>query len=1038
MRGKHLTLSLLVATSAISMTATAAFAQDQQAAKPYSLPAKPLDQALNQFAELAGVQIMFDPVLTQGQRSQTLSGTYTVDRALSRLLGNSRLTFSRGPGGVYMVKSGGNAPVARPVLAAQVEAPAESAIVEAEQTEAETIVVTGSRTVKNGDSSPTPVTVVSTETLQNVRPSSLTESIQVMPVFSGSRGQTANPSATGATGGGNGSAAQLNLRNIGSQRNLVLMDGRRVPPTSFTGIVDADVIPQLLIKRVDVVTGGVSAVYGSDAVTGVINFVTDTSFTGFKAQAQSGISGRHDDPTQELGLAWGTKIGERSHFEISYEFRNDDGIARRSDRDWFNRAVVVGNGTTVPYRSIGDSTLPNQPFGGRITCTGACAINGQYFANNGVLSPFVNGTTYTGVTATQSGGAGGYFDTSLKATQRSHQIFARFDTDLTDDIKFFASASGNFKRNIFYGDDLSLSGITLSKTNAFLAPVYQAQIPTATFTYGQIFAQDARLKMVPKTRQLSFVTGLEGKFGDYDWDIGYVHGEARLTTDLSNNPNQQKLSAALDAVNSGGQIVCYAATQAATAAAYASCVPLNVFGPTASSAAARDYIFDDTHYVATTKQDDIAGSISGSPFETWAGPVTLALSAEWRSQSFRSQSNSAADGVADCTSLRFNCVATGSRTLLLQNVFSSSPRVSQNVWETAIEATAPLIKDAPLLKLVEINGAARYTKYNSVGSYTTWKLGANWVVNDDLRFRGTISRDIRAPTLGDLYAPTVASVATVQDLKTLVSAPVTQRNQANANLTAEIGKTKTVGLVLKPSFLPGFSLAVDYFDISIGNAIVSVQGAQAIIQNGCNLSGIALYCDLIERDSTGKLIAVVTKPVNLAKITTKGIDGELNYQGSLFGNRFLLRGLAAWQPHIRYIQPGVPTVDQGGVAFGTAGLTASPSLRLTGIVSYQATEHLRVDILERWRNALKLSGDPTVTFVAGDNRIKAYSQTSLNIAYSINKQFELSLNIQNLFDKDPPVANATGTASAPGHFGGFSATDDVVGRYFTVSARMKF
>ena len=173
------------------------------------------------------------------------------------------------------------------------------------------IVVTGSRTVRNGDDSPTPVTVVTTETLTNVRPTSLTESIQTMPVFSGSRGQTANPSATGATGGGNGSAAQLNLRNIGSQRNLVLMDGRRIPPTSFTGIVDADVIPQLLIKRVDVVTGGVSAVYGSDAVTGVINFVTDTSFTGFKVQAQIGISERNDDPTQEFGLAWGTATSLR-------------------------------------------------------------------------------------------------------------------------------------------------------------------------------------------------------------------------------------------------------------------------------------------------------------------------------------------------------------------------------------------------------------------------------------------------------------------------------------------------------------------------------------------------------------------------------------------------------------------------------------------------------------------------------------------------------------------------------------------------------
>jgi outer membrane receptor protein involved in Fe transport len=1045
----HSVTRAALAASAAGYALTIACPATAAQTKSFDVPAQPAATGISELARQADIQILVSEKVIRGKRTRPVRGTMSIEQALRQLLGGTGLRASSADGrtftlAVQVATAAAQPPRPSPVVA---EAPVQSApapvpepVEPVEAAQSEAIVVTGSRTIRNGDNSPTPVTVITTETLQNVRPTSLTESIQVMPVFSGSRSQTANPSAAGATGGGNGTAAQLNLRNVGSQRNLVLMDGRRVPPTSFTGIVDADVIPQLLIKRVDVVTGGVSAVYGSDAVTGVINFITDTDFTGFKAQAQAGVSELGDDGSQEIGLAWGVNIGERSHFEASYEFRNSEGIGRRSERDWFNRATVIGNGTTIPYRSIVDSTLPNQPFGGRITCGATCAINGQYFANDGVLAPFVNGTTYTGVTATQSGGAGGYYDLSLKASQRSHQFFARFDTEFADDLNFFVSASANFKENRFYGLDLSLSGITLNRTNAFLAPVYQAQIPTATFTLGKIFAEgDSRLDMAPKTRQLTFVTGFDGKIGDFTWDVGYVHGESRLTTDLRNNPNQQKLSAALDAVtNAAGQIVCYAATQAATAAAYANCVPLNVFGPSASSAAARDYIFDDTHYVATTKQDDIAASIGGSPFATWAGPVNVALSGEWRSVSFQSQSNSAPDGVADCTNLRYNCVGTGSRTLLLQNVFSSSPKVSMSVWEVAGEASVPLLKDVSFFKLLEVTGAARYTKYDTVGDYWTWKAGVNWAISDDLRVRGTISRDIRAPTLGDLYAPTVSSVATVQDIKNLVSVQVTQRNQSNPNLTAEIGDTKTIGVVFKPSFVPGFSLAVDYYDISINNAIVSVQGAQAVIQNGCNLSGIALYCNQIERDSTGRLTAVITSPVNLAQITTSGLDVEMNYQGTLFGNRFMLRGLAAYQPHIRYIQPGVTTVDQGGVAFGSAGLTASPSLRLTGIISYELTPNLRIDILERWRNALKLSGDPTVTFVAGDNRIEPYAQTSLNVAYTVNKQFELSLNIQNLFDADPPVGNAAGTGGQPGYFGGFAATDDVVGRYFTVAARVKF
>lgn len=905
-------------------------------------------------------------------------------------------------------------------------------------TAADNIVVTGSRTVRNGDASPTPVTVVSTETLQNVRPTSLTESIQVMPVFSGSRGQTSNPSATGATGGGNGTAAQLNLRNIGAQRNLVLMDGRRVPPTSFTGIVDADVIPQLLIQRVDVVTGGVSAVYGSDAVTGVINFVTDTGFNGLKLQAQSGISRYGDDGSQELGVAYGLNIGERSHFMASYEYRNSVGLDRRSDRDWFRRSTVVGNGTTLPYRSILDSTLSTQPFGGRVTCTGGCPLTGRYFETDGVLVPFVNGTTYTGTT-TQSGGAGGFLDNSLKASQESHQFFARFDTKLSDTIGAFISVGGNFKKNVFWGDDLVLNNIVLSRNNAFLAPVYQSQIPAATFTLGKIFNQEARLRQEPKTRHLTFVGGLEGELGSWSWELGYVHGDARLTTDLNNNVNQQKLSAALDAVfNPSGQIVCYASTQVATASAYADCVPLNVFGPTASSAAARDYIFDDTNYVATTRQDDVTASIGGSPFSTWAGEVAVAFSGEWRKQSFRSVSDGTPDRVADCTSLRFNCVATGNRTLLLRNSFSSSPTVSMEVWEVAAEATVPLLRDAPFAKLFEVNAAARYTKYDTVGSYETWKIGANWVATDWLRFRGTVSRDIRAPTLGDLYAQPVFSLDNTLDLLNGITVQTTQRNVSNPNLTAEIGDTITAGLVFQPNFLPGLSLAVDYYKIEINNAIVSVQGAQANIQNGCNLTGVALYCDLLERDATGRLVAVISRPINLAQITTSGVDFELNYRSSLFGRPLMLRGLAAYQPHIRYIQPSLPTIDQGGVAFGAAGLVASPAWRLTGIVSYEVADNLRIDILQRWRSALKLSGDPTLTFVAGDNRIKPYAQTSINVALDVTDKSEIFFNVQNLFDADPPQGNAPGTAGTPGRFGGFAATDDVVGRYFTVGARISF
>ena len=948
--------------------------------------------------------------------------------------------------------------LALPMAALAQEAPQSA---EAGTENAEGIVVTGSRVIKNGDNSPTPVTVVAKETLDTIRPTSLTESLTILPVFSGTRSQVSNPSATGGVGGGNGNAAQLNLRNVGATRTLVLLDGRRVPPASVTNIVDADVIPQLLIERVDTVTGGVSAVYGSDAVSGVVNFITNKNFNGIKATAAAGISEYGDGGQQNFAIAAGTDLFEgRGHFEMSYEYRNDEGVLRRSARDWFTRpavvASVVGSTATAgtaanPWTLIENTTLANFPFGGRIiACGTGCGVTGQYFAADGVLSPFVNGTA-TGTAGIQIGGAGGYNDNSLKTAQRMHQLFARFDYDLTDNVQMFMVGSANFKKNSFFADDIQLQTVTMNRDNPFLSAAYRTQIPTQTFTFSRTFAQPERFNAIPETTQYMFAYGFTGKLGEWSWNLAYTRGESKLQTTLRNNVNNQKLAAAMDVVTSGTQSMCYAATQAATAAAYANCVPLNLFGPTSASTAAMDYILDDTDYVARTNQDDIVFDISGSPFDTWAGPVNVALSGEWREQNFRSASGAQPTQYADCTGLRYNCtlrnVTTGAGTILYRQTFPTSALIHQSVWEVAAEANVPLLRDAPLIQSFDINGAARYTKYQTVGSYWTWKIGADWHVNDDLRFRGTVSRDIRAPTLNDLFAPTSVVIVNNADLKPGSPSPspgqLPSVNLSNPNLTAEIGNTLTAGVVYKPGFAPGLSIAVDYYKIKIRNAITTVQGFQAVIQQGCYNSNIALYCDLIIRNTAGVVTEWRVKPVNLSVVDTYGLDFEMNYAGSIGNHPFMVRALAAWQPHIRYVQPGVATLDQGGVAFGPTGLTASPSWRLTGIVSYQATDNFKIDAMYRWRNRLKLSGNPADVFVTGQDTIAPYGQAALNISWKIPdaglaQQAEFFFNVQNLFNAKPPIANQTNTGAGAGGFGGFAITDDPIGRYFTAGVRVKF
>ena len=204
------------------------------------------------------------------------------------------------------------------------------ATIAAQEGEDSPIVVTGSRIVRNGNSAPTPVTVVSAEQLAATTPTNIPDALNKLPAFTGSRSPN-----TIATGTNPGTGNYLNLRAFGTQRTLILLDGRRVPPTSYDGTVNVDVLPQALMQRVDVVTGGASAVYGSDAVTGVVNFVLDKRFEGLKGVAQGGISSRNDDESWKVGLAGGISLfGGRGHLIGSVEHTDRQGIPSKFDRPY--------------------------------------------------------------------------------------------------------------------------------------------------------------------------------------------------------------------------------------------------------------------------------------------------------------------------------------------------------------------------------------------------------------------------------------------------------------------------------------------------------------------------------------------------------------------------------------------------------------------------------------------------------------------------------------------------------------------------------
>ena len=317
----------------------------------------------------------------------------------------------------------------------------------------------------------------------------------------------------------------------------------------------------------------------------------------------------------------------------------------------------------------------------------------------------------------------------------------------------------------------------------------------------------------------------------------------------------------------------------------------------------------------------------------------------------------------NCTSLRYNCSSTSSDWFL--SIASRTP-VSEHVSEGAYEFDAPLVKDVPFMQALSLNGAVRQTFYSVSGDYTTWKLGLDWHVNDDFTLRGTASRDIRAPTLADLYAPTTATTVTNTDLLTGLSKAVPAYSSGNPHLTAEIGHTFTGGFVWQPHFVPGFSLSLDGYHIKITNAISSELGYNSLIQQACYASaGNSQYCALQSRplgytntSAANAVSAWYDEEFNISWIETYGGDLEANYNTTIVDRPLTLRTFVNWQPHLLFVTPGLSTLDHAGVAYSTGSLYPAPRVAATLLAHMGVTHDTSVDLMERWRSPYTLQDQP--------------------------------------------------------------------------------
>jgi iron complex outermembrane receptor protein len=1000
---------------------------------PVTIPAENLKAALDEYINLSGVQLIYSVEEVSGRRSHAVRAM-DFEESLPTLLRGTGLVISHDGTGALVVS--------RPIHLTE----------KGETSSTESIVVTGSRIPDNDDFRP-PVVFMSVDELAQTTPSNIPDGLNKLPMFAPV--QTSNSTTSGANGRGfrpNGN--YLDLRGLGPNRTLVLEDGRRVPATFYDGTVDANTLPQLLITRVEIVTGGASAVYGSDAVTGVVNFIIDKSFEGIKGIAQAGVSSYGDAKSFRIGVAGGHDLFEKGHLIWSVEYYDRDAITDQAARPYGNLATsIVGNGTAAsPYTLVANVRRSNGSYGGLVT---SGPFNGLQFANNGSLAPFNPGTP-TSISGIAIGGDGGLqHNEYLLPVLNTLQAFGRFDYALGADLNIFLQAgyakTRSYEANQAITNSASGYPLTIYSGNAFLLPNQQAVLNstgTGSFTLNRVDDElSRRLALNYHIGSLSATAGLNGTaFDGFSWDAFYTHGDSSTMLRTPGNVNAERLYAAIDAVRdpATGAIACRAALLAP--GVYSGCVPFNPFGANSPSQDAIRYVEGTTSWTARNLLDDFGANIAGTLVDAWAGPIKMALGAEYRLQSL-DLATTAPDLTFNQQYLRVggptgDTVPSGNLKWIKET--QSPTRGSNSVYEGDVELTIPLLRDLPLMEQVAVNAAYRYTNYSTSGAANTWKIGLEWQVVNDLHMRGSASQDIRAPTLYDRFQQPLTTNSGLNDTLTSSSGTVNTTQLGNPDLKPEVARNMSAGFVYRPSWLAGFRMSADYFHLGLDNAIAVIFGSAPVVQNACLASsGTSPLCGLIVRPFPLSNTTPANFPtqvyavkLNIARTYSEGIDLEADYHADLaaaFGSAGALEFRLLWAHQPMFKTQALP----GTLITDAAGTAQVPADRIALAVGY-ARDGFSLTVLERFQSSFRQSSNPTLVYNIPD--VRPYYQTDLDLAYDFQAQsYPLTgfLAVSNLFNTQGGLYQVPNYTGSPGMNYPIGPGADLIGQYFTIGLRLR-
>lgn len=791
------------------------------------------------------------------------------------------------------------------------------------------IVVTGTRLGQLESDTPNSLTTVRGYTIERSGRPSVTDLLLRNPALTGSQGSTVAAGGNPDLGFGEVGVNLLNLRNLGRDRTLVLVDGKRhVAGIPDSAAVDVGSIPADLIEQVDVMTGGASAVYGADGVSGVVNFVLKRDFQGLRLRLENGITSRGDGHRVLGALTAGTNFAQgRGNVTLAYEYARQDRIDSRN-RDYLGDPnlyyAIVGDPVDLWQNGdnpgVPDRKPTNQLRWADSSPDGAIDLDLDFvpdFTGSGL--PYDLGDYLPQSGGATRGGLGtpiaGYYGDILARTE-SHAVnlLARYEVSSALRLSF----DGKYVRNTAFSHGQPSFDVYsyLAPDNAYLNQRFGPAL-SANGAYMTRDNLDIGYRGKGSVREtFRGVVGLDGEISDHlRYELSYVYGRTQSTLSGTNARIGDRYYAALDAVvGPNGQVTCRINLPGETiidpnnwnegpvSFRAGECKPLNLLGNGVASQEALDWIRYTSVSTARIDQHVVSGQVTGYLGSTLAlpgGPIRFALGAEYRREDslFRSDP----------------WLETG---YLLNTAAVANTGGGFDVKEAFAEVSLPLLKDRPWARLLSLGAAMRLSDYSSTGSALAWKFDALYAPSEDIRFRGTLSRAVRAPNIGELYSPSSGTFLSVDDPCDLFNlnsgsqyrqancaALLTQAGlnpqqvaafnpssnpqagigilgtaSGNPNLREETARTWTAGLTVTPRALPGLSFSLDWYDIRLDGAIntPTVQQLANLCVDQPTIANV--YCANVTRAAgTGFVDGFDVQPENVSRFETAGFDASLRY-----------------------------------------------------------------------------------------------------------------------------------------------------------------